>query len=132
MNYKNCLIVFTFFTLFVSCKPESSQSDGSISKRIIDDAHSFGDNSDARVERSLNLKADFDKKTLSGWAKLVVAKNGADSLFLDSNNLNIESVENAGKPIPYVIYAPKDFIGSKIAIPTASFNDTITIRYATK
>lgn len=133
MNYKNCLIVFTFFTLFVSCKPESSQSDGSISKRIIDDAHSFGDNSDARVKHlSLNLKADFDKKTLSGWAKLVVAKNGADSLFLDSNNLNIESVENAGKPIPYVIYAPKDFIGSKIAIPTASFNDTITIRYATK
>ena len=133
MNYKNCLIVFTFFTLFVSCKPESSQSDGSISKRIIDDAHSFGDNSDARVKHlSLNLKADFDKKTLSGWAKLVVAKNGADSLFLDSNNLNIESVENAGKPIPYVIYAPKDFIGSKIAIPTASFNDTITIRYSTK
>ena len=133
MNYKNCLIVFTFFTLFVSCKPESSQSDGSISKRIIDDAHSFGDYSDARVKHlSLNLKADFDKKTLSGWAKLVVAKNGADSLFLDSNNLNIESVENAGKPIPYVIYAPKDFIGSKIAIPTASFNDTITIRYSTK
>jgi leukotriene-A4 hydrolase len=133
MNYKNCLIVFTFFTLFVSCKPESSQSDRSISKRIVDDAHSFGDNSDARVKHlSLNLKADFDKKTLSGWAKLVVAKNGADSLFLDSNNLNIESVENAGKPIPYVIYAPKDFIGSKIAIPTASFNDTITIRYSTK
>jgi len=133
MNYKNCLIVFTFFTLFVSCKPESSQSDGSISKRIVDDAHSFGDYSDARVKHlSLNLKADFDKKTLSGWAKLVVAKNGADSLFLDSNNLNIESVENAGKPIPYVIYAPKDFIGSKIAIPTASFNDTITIRYSTK
>ena len=133
MNYKNCLIVFAFFTLLVSCKPESSQSDRSISKRIVDDAHSFGDNSDARVKHlSLNLKADFDKKTLSGWAKLVVAKNGADSLFLDSNNLNIESVENAGKPIPYVIYAPKDFIGSKIAIPTASFNDTITIRYATK
>jgi len=133
MNYKNCLIVFTFFTLFVSCKPESSQSDRSVRKRIVDDAHSFGDYSDARVKHlSLNLKADFDKKTLSGWAKLVVAKNGADSLFLDSNNLNIESVENAGKPIPYVIYAPKDFIGSKIAIPTASFNDTITIRYSTK
>ena len=133
MNYKNCLIVFAFFTLLVSCKPESSQSDRSVRKRIVDDAHSFGDYSDARVKHlSLNLKADFDKKTLSGWAKLVVAKNGADSLFLDSNNLNIESVENAGKPIPYVIYAPKDFIGSKIAIPTASFNDTITIRYSTK
>ena len=133
MNYKNCLIVFAFFTLLVSCKPESSQSDRSVRKRIVDDAHSFGDYSDARVKHlSLNLKADFDKKTLSGWAKLVVDKNGADSLFLDSNNLNIESVENAGKPIPYVIYAPKDFIGSKIAIPTASFNDTITIRYSTK
>jgi len=101
-------------------------------KNTVDDTHSFGDNSTARIKHlKLNLKADFQSSILSGSATLFFDKNDADTLFLDSRDLKIDSIVSKGLVKNYIIDKPVEFLGSKISIPTAGLADSVKIYYET-
>jgi len=60
------------------------------------DYHSFANPDEVRVKHiDLDLKADFDSKTIGGTATLTVTreKPGANTLILDSRDLTVERVE---------------------------------------
>ena len=112
-------------------KAKSSDEKLSI-KSTVDDTHSFGDNSTARVKHiKLNLKADFQSLILSGSATLFFDKNDADTLFLDSRDLKIDSIISNGLVKNFMVDKPVEFLGSKISIPTAGLADSVKIYYKT-
>ncbi|MGK7311669.1 MAG: M1 family metallopeptidase [Candidatus Longimicrobiales bacterium M2_2A_002] len=62
------------------------------------DPHSFANAAEARVTHvALDLTADFDTETLAGTATLdIVRAAGSSEIVLDTRELEIESVRNAG------------------------------------
>ena len=127
---------YVFLTVISSgCTGENKvkSADENLSiKSTVDDTHSFGDNSTARVKHlKLNLKADFQFSILSGSATLFFDKNDADTLFLDSRDLKIDSIVSKGLVKNYIIDKPVEFLGSKISIPTAGLADSVKIYYET-
>ncbi|HQU97171.1 MAG TPA: M1 family metallopeptidase, partial [Saprospiraceae bacterium] len=127
---------YVFLTVISSgCTGENKvkSADENLSiKNTVDDTHSFGDNSTARIKHlKLNLKADFQSSILSGSATLFFDKNDADTLFLDSRDLKIDSIVSKGLVKNYIIDKPVEFLGSKISIPTAGLADSVKIYYET-
>ncbi|KXK19761.1 MAG: M1 family metallopeptidase [Saprospiraceae bacterium] len=125
-------LLFVFILLFVSCRPQLENIVvGNASEGHVDDPHSFGDNSAARVRHlKLDLSVDFSQRLVSGFALLTIAKNGADTLFLDSNELKIDSMKSKGQHVVFTISTPEKYLGSKIIIPLASVGDTVAIYYS--
>jgi len=127
---------YVFLTVISSgCTGENKvkSADENLSiKNTVDDTHSFGDNSTARIKHlKLNLKADFQSSILSGSATLFFDKNDADTLFLDSRDLKIDSIVSKGLVKNYILDKPVEFLGSKISIPTAGLADSVKIYYET-
>ncbi len=132
MQLTKFAIIFLSTLLIASCgsKPDDKVT-ATVPEASVDDPHSYGDNSSARITHlSLDLKVDFKEHVVSGVAQLSVAKNGADTLFLDSNELKIDSMKSNGKRVDFTMNAPEKYLGSKIAIPLASVGDTIAIFYS--
>ena len=130
------IFAYVFLTVISSgCTGENKvkSADENLSiKNTVDDTHSFGDNSTARIKHlKLNLKADFQSSILSGSATLFFDKNDADTLFLDSRDLKIDSIVSKGLVKNYIIDKPVEFLGSKISIPTAGLADSVKIYYET-
>lgn len=102
------------------------------------DRFSYANPAEARVTHvSLDLRADFESRTLSGTATLTVARApGASRLVLDTNRLSIESVRLAGgAPLEFAL-GDEDKVKGRaltVALPAAA-SDTpapseIEIRY---
>lgn len=124
-----------FFTSFIfSCQTDlgSKKADQLPLLQNID-PHSFGDDSPARVKHfDLQLKVDFNKHILSGFVTLFFEKNGADTLFLDTKNLSIDSLKYAGKIVNnYSLGESDPVLGSKMTIDISNITDSLTIYYKT-
>ncbi len=134
------IIFYTFSYVFLigvfsSCTSDKTDKAGDEKLTIrstVDDSHSYGDNSTARVKHlKLDLKADFRTSILSGSATLFFDKNDSDTLFLDSRDLKIDSIVSKGQVKNYSIDTPVEFLGSKISIPIAGLADSVKIYYKT-
>jgi len=106
----------------------------------VTDTHSYARPNEAAVKHvDLNLTADFEAKTLSGYANLVVAlQQGAREVVLDAKNLDIKSVRNgsSGAAMPFTLGASDPIKGQPliITIPQAmaASQIDISIEYATR
>ena len=100
------------------------------------DAHSYAQPEKARVTNvSLDITPDFATKKISGIARLAITRaQGADSVILDTRDLDIKSVQDAsGAPLGYAIGtgSGKDFMGVPLAVALPATGDTIVVEYET-
>ncbi|WP_395645565.1 M1 family metallopeptidase [Terricaulis sp.] len=82
------------------------------------DPDSYARPDEARVTHvSIDLKADFERKVLAGWARLdIVARPDAREIVLDVDGLAIGSVSGNGRELPFTIGAAQEGHGSPMTI----------------
>ncbi len=105
------------------------------------DAHSYAEPDRARVASvSLDLTPDFASRVIRGTATLTIQRiPRADSLILDVRDLTIKRVTRFGDTLGFKIGAPREFLGSRLAIALppaadeglARFMEIIKIEYET-
>jgi aminopeptidase N len=96
------------------------------------DPHSYAKPDEARVLNvSLDLRADFARRVLSGTATLTIAaREDAREIVLDVDGLNIGSVSGNGRELTYTIGERRPELGAPMTIELNGAR-TITIAYAT-
>lgn len=97
------------------------------------DVHSYARPAEARVTHvALDLNADFDKRVLSGTARLdIQAADGAKQIVLDTRDLAIEAVtDSAGKALNWKLGAADAVHGAPLTVDIGDARQ-VTIRYAT-
>ena len=90
---RRLLLPFLLLVGTVACTVETG-----LEPELPADPHSFANAAEARVTHvALELTADFDTETLAGTATLDIARAaGSSEIVLDTRELEIESVRNAG------------------------------------
>jgi aminopeptidase N len=106
------------------------------SKTISSDPHSWAGHSSARVvSEHLEMQVDFEKKCIRGEAELEIQNHDdADSVFIDTRNLKILSVEDADgrAALPYSLTLEQPFIGRGLKVEiTGRQSLKVMIRYET-
>jgi aminopeptidase N len=98
------------------------------------DQHSFARPDEARVSHvALDLRADFDARTLSGTAVLTVDRSpGASEVVVDTRELTIERVTDlAGRPLEFTLGASDPVRGQALTIRLPAEGREIAIAYRT-
>ncbi len=95
--------------------------------------HTYGNYHDVTIKHiGLNLKIDFDKKSLSGSAALQIEnKNNASQIILDHKNMVIEKVETDGNSATFTAGNNDPVLGAPLSIPISAGTKTVTIFYHT-
>ena len=119
-------VVCVFFILF-----------GAGQARTQELPHSFARPDETVVKHlHLDLKVDFQSKTLRGSALLTVErlKSDAKSLMLDARGLQIREVSCEGELLEWVLSEPKGQLGSalEIVLPKGLTSGEIKIAYSTR
>ena len=130
--------------MMTACTPEDTTPVAPAAKpaptqAAVVDEHSYAEpNKVAIKDLSLDLKLDFDAKTLSGTAtyQLDWKDTAATALVLDSRDLTIDKVEgtdaNGGwAPLKFTMAAADPILGSKLSIATPQRNPEIRVTYTT-
>lgn len=100
-----------------------------------EDVHSYARPAEARVTHvDLDLAADFEARTLSGAARLDLARApDAKALVLDVKDLAIAGVEGpGGTELPFALGAADPILGQALTFELPSGVNQVTVRYATK
>lgn len=98
------------------------------------DSHSFANPDQVKVTHiDLDLTASFDKSVLSGTATLHFERiqPNADTLVVDTRDLNIESVTSNGDKLTYTLDAPDTNLGSALRIRLPKAAQHVTVHYQT-
>nr|WP_137677791.1 M1 family metallopeptidase [Parerythrobacter lutipelagi] len=96
------------------------------------DTQTFAKPLEARVNHvDLDLDLDFETKTVSGTAMIdIIADKGVDTVILDDDGLEIESVTDAeGKPLEYEVGEAVEGKGAPLSITMGDARE-ITIAYS--
>ncbi|HFC00706.1 MAG TPA: M1 family peptidase [Phaeodactylibacter sp.] len=98
------------------------------------DTHSYAQPEAAKTKHlSLNLKADFDKKILKGFASFDIENHESNKIIFDVRDLNIEKV-TIGKeetPTTFTIGKAKEFLGQPLEVAIQPTTKKVTIYYST-
>ena len=98
------------------------------------DMHSHARPDEARVTHvALDLRADFESRTLAGTATLTVQRApGAREIVLDTKDLTIEAVTDAsGATLAHALGAADPILGVPLTIPLPAGGSDIVVRYRT-
>lgn len=102
------------------------------------DEHSYSEPDKVAIKHlALDLKVDFEAKTLSGTAVLDLdwKDKKADTLVLDSRDLSISKVEAGDglnwKEVPFDLSAPEAIYGSRFSISPLAQQPKVRITYTT-
>ena len=132
--------------LAAGCSRESTDTQASVpaaasetaAVKVVDE-HSYAE--PAKVvtdDLALDLKLDFDAKTLSGTATYTLdwKDKTATQLVLDTRDLTIEKVEGETAPgqwtpLQYALAPADKILGSKLAIQTPARNAHVRVTYTT-
>ena len=98
------------------------------------DIHSYARPTEAVIKHlSLDLKADFDAKKLSGTASYdIEVKDGVDSIYLDTRNLDIHQVTLDGEKTEFTLGPNSDLLGQALIVPVKSNSKKLVITYSTR
>jgi leukotriene-A4 hydrolase len=125
-----CLI--GIFTIWM---PSCTQSPKIINeKNMKSDVHSFSNPNQVVVTHiRLDLALDFNKRTISGFAKLSLNnKTQTDKLILDSRDLSISKIVlDDGKETTYSLGENKKHLGQALTIAISAKTNNVTIYYTT-
>lgn len=97
------------------------------------DPHSFARPEEASITHlSLDLTVDFEKKILSGKARLnIKASEDAKEIILDTRDLVIEKVMTDDTETKFQLGDSTPFMGKALKIPVAEKTKTVTVFYST-
>lgn len=98
------------------------------------DIHSYARPSEAVIKHlSLDLKADFESKKLSGTATYDIdVFPGADTIYLDTRDLDIHQVNVDGKKVDFTLAESNGIFGQALMIPIDEGSEKIIITYSTQ
>ncbi len=96
------------------------------------DPHSFADDTQPSVRHfELDLKVDFETRSLVGQAILHLDRKADGHLDLDTRDLDIEGVTDSdGNALPFVLHDLHDILGHRLVIETNT--DVVCVRYRTR
>ncbi len=129
------LFLLCAFVTFISCKENSSSVTSDDAKSTtVNDIHSNAKPDKAVVKHlSLELTADFEIKKLSGTATYdIEVKEGADSIILDTKDLDIQQVTLDGKNTPFTLGKNDQWLGQALSIPVSHDSKKLIIAYSTR
>lgn len=97
------------------------------------DPHSYCDDTQAETESfELRARVDFATQTLSADVTLVFRAPASGTLDLDTRDLAIERVEDAGgRPLDFVLHPAEPHLGQRLAIEITAPTPSIRIAYRT-
>ena len=98
------------------------------------DTHSYGNPDEVKVTNLvLDLKVDFDTKTLKGNAEIDFTRVKADAkkLVLDTRDLTILKVSANGQDLNYKLADKDPVLGSALTIDLPDTGDKLTVAYET-
>jgi leukotriene-A4 hydrolase len=97
------------------------------------DPHSFSRPLESVVNHlTLNLNVDFEKKIISGYAKLdIKVFEQSKELILDTRDLSIQKVLVDEKPVEYRLSPADKYLGSALHIPVSFSSKAVTVYYST-
>lgn len=98
------------------------------------DTHSYAHPDQAVVRHlSLDLTADFNAKKIAGTATYdITVQPGADSIILDSRDLEIQKVSVDDAETPFSLGASNEWLGQPLSIPVKAGAKKIAITYSTR
>lgn len=135
MKTKFSVTIAALVAIVAACssQPETASDDSKL-PALPHDTHSYAQPEKARVTHvSLDLTPDFTTKRIAGIARLTVERAaGADSIVLDTRDLDIRSVKDAkGDSLGFNLGPAKTFMGAPLAVALPAGSDTIVIEYLT-
>jgi aminopeptidase N len=97
------------------------------------DPHSYTDDTQVETEQvALALRVDFASRTLAGTATLTFRTDAGGPLDLDTRDLTIESVHDAGgATLPFTLHPAEPILGSRLSVELPKGTTAIAIRYRT-
>ena len=101
---------------------------------VVYEPHSFAKAAEARVTHvSLDLRPDFEAKTIRGTATLTIARTaGAGRLVLDTRDLTIARVtDGRGGALTFEAGAAQPILGQPLTITLPARGETVAIEYTT-
>jgi len=95
------------------------------------DPHSYAKPLEARVYHvALDLNVDFDTRRVSGTATLDIdRKPDAKEIVLDDKGLEIQSITDGDKPLPYKVGAADESLGAPLAVTLNPDTKKLVITY---
>lgn len=129
-------ILFFSLTLSIwSCKNDQKTST-LMSNEVtpVMDTHSNAHPDQAVVRHlSLDLTADFAAKKISGTATYdITVQPGADSIVLDTRDLEIQKVTVDGNETPFTLGASNEWLGQPLSVPVNPGAKKLSITYSTQ
>lgn len=137
-NMKSNLFYLLLVSMIISVwsckKDDKSSTQKPVESTHTMDTHSYARPAEAVINHlSLDVTADFNAKTISGTATYdITVHEGADSIFLDSRDLDIQKVTVDGTDTPFTLGSPKEWLGQPLAIPISPNAKKIAIKYSTR
>lgn len=135
MKTKFSITIAALVAIAAACSsPPETSSDDSKLPALPHDTHSYAQPEKARVTHvSLDLTPDFTTKRIAGIARLTVERAaGADSIVLDTRDLEIRSVKDAkGDSLGFNLGPAKTYMGAPLAIALPAGSDTVVVEYLT-
>ncbi|HNQ11638.1 MAG TPA: M1 family metallopeptidase [Bacteroidia bacterium] len=125
------ILALSISALLFSCSSEIKKTSTSTMSK---DDHSFAKADEISIHHiDLNLKVDFEQKTLAGKARLYITHHTkVDSIFLDTRKLSIQKIQlSDGTETPYRLSEEDALLGSQLAIKVAPNTEYIDIAYST-
>ncbi len=96
------------------------------------DPHSYFDDSQPRtVAWNLRLRADFDKKILSGEVELILREPSGGELDLDTKGLTIRAATAGGKLIPFDLDDDEPVLGRRLTLTLPPGTTSVSVSYET-
>src|SRR5258706_5741019 len=136
MKNKFNLVLFLFSLLNLpSCKEKATTAgNNNPTVNTSEDVHTYARPSEAVVKHlSLDLAVDFDSRKISGTASYdIEVHEGADSIRLDTRELDIHSIKVDSKETPFKLGPDDKLLGQSLSIPVNNKSKTIIIDYSTR
>jgi aminopeptidase N len=129
------ILVITFSLTLPSCKNDQKKSTFKTTEATTPmDLHSYAKPASAVIKHlSLDLFVDFSSKKISGTASYdIEVKVGADSIFLDARDLDIQKVTVDGTETPFKLGTNIEWLGQPLSVPVNVNSKKLVITYATR
>lgn len=135
------LAIFATFCLF-SCENDATTSNPETEKPKVDlsekriDHHSFARPQEAKTTHlDLDLKVNFDNKSLAGTAKWTIENNKANTIFFDAKKLDITKAEISDgittKETKFSVSKALPLKGSAVNVSIEPSTKFVTLHYST-
>ncbi|OJW85212.1 MAG: hypothetical protein BGO69_06225 [Bacteroidetes bacterium 46-16] len=132
--FKKICFAFSLVIVFSACNntadKKATTGDHSL---VVKDEHTLSNAAIVAPEHlDLDIKVDFDAKTISGKATWTIDnKEKVNTLELDTYDLSIDSVLVDGKQVSFSLDSMIQYLGSRLNIPINAESREVTIYYKT-